>query len=119
MQTKPESCHTLFHALAPMPSIRAYPLCIEKVLASHDMCVCWFSVTEPCPILSDPMDLSRTGSSVHGIVQARILERVAISFSWAPPHAEVKPSSPTRAGRLFTTVSPGKPLVLLSFIQCS
>ena len=30
---------------------------------------------------SDPMDCSPTGSSVHGILQARILEWVAISFS--------------------------------------
>ena len=29
----------------------------------------------------DPMDCSPPGSSVHGILQARILERVAISFS--------------------------------------
>ena len=33
------------------------------------------------PILSDPMDYSPPGSSVHGILQARILEWVAISFS--------------------------------------
>ena len=52
------------HALAPMPSIRACPLCIEKVFASHDMCVCYHSVTEPCPTLSDPVDCSRPGSSV-------------------------------------------------------
>ena len=33
-----------------------------------------------CPILCDPMDCSPPGSSVHGILQARILEWVAISF---------------------------------------
>ena len=32
--------------------------------------------------LCDPMDYSLPGSSVHGILQARILEWVAISFSW-------------------------------------
>ena len=31
--------------------------------------------------LCDPVDCSQPGSSVHGILQARILERVAISFS--------------------------------------
>ena len=31
---------------------------------------------------SDPMDCNLPGSSVHGILQARILEWVAISFSW-------------------------------------
>ena len=34
-----------------------------------------------CPTLCNPIDCSPSGSSVHGITQARILERVAISFS--------------------------------------
>ena len=34
-----------------------------------------------CPTLCNPMDCSLPGSSVHGILQARILEWVAISFS--------------------------------------
>ena len=38
-------------------------------------------VAQSCLSLCDPMDYSPTGSSVHGILQARILEWVAISFS--------------------------------------
>ena len=38
-------------------------------------------VTQLCPTLNDPMDCSLTGSSVHGIFQARVLEWVAIAFS--------------------------------------
>ena len=38
-------------------------------------------VTQSCPTLCDPMDCSPPGSSVHGILQARILEWVATSFS--------------------------------------
>ena len=38
-------------------------------------------VTESRPTLSDPMDCSLPGSSVHGIVQARVLEWGAIAFS--------------------------------------
>ena len=34
-----------------------------------------------CPTLCDPMDCSLPGSSVHGILQARALERGAIAFS--------------------------------------
>jgi len=34
-----------------------------------------------CPNLYDPMDCSPPGFSVHGSLQARTLERVAISFS--------------------------------------
>ena len=38
-------------------------------------------VTQSCPTLSDPMDCSLPGSSVHGIFQARVLECGAIAFS--------------------------------------
>ena len=38
-------------------------------------------VAQSCPTLSDPMDCSLPGSSVHGILQARILEWGAIAFS--------------------------------------
>ena len=38
-------------------------------------------VSQLCPTLSDPMDCSLPGSSVHGIFQARVLECVAIAFS--------------------------------------
>ena len=36
---------------------------------------------QSCPTLSDPMDCSPPGSSIHGIFQARVLEWVAIAFS--------------------------------------
>ena len=38
-------------------------------------------VAQSCPTPSDPKDCSLPGSSVHGICQARVLERVAIAFS--------------------------------------
>ena len=38
-------------------------------------------VAQSCPTPSDPMDCSLPGSSIHGIFQARVLERVAIAFS--------------------------------------
>ena len=44
------------------------------------VCVCVL-VAQLCPILCDPMDCSTSGSSVHGILQARILEWIAIPFS--------------------------------------
>ena len=37
-------------------------------------------VAQSCPTLSDPMDCSPSGSSVHGIFQARVLEWGAITF---------------------------------------
>ena len=39
------------------------------------------SATQSCPTLCDPVDCSPLGSSVHGILQARILEWGAIPFS--------------------------------------
>ena len=41
-------------------------------------------VAQSCPTLSDPMDFSLTGSSVHGIFQARVLEWGATAFSNSP-----------------------------------
>ena len=38
-------------------------------------------VAQSCPTLCNPMDCSPPGSSVHGILQARRQEWVAISFS--------------------------------------
>ena len=45
-------------------------------------CCCCYLVTKLCRTLCDPMDCSLPGSSAHGIFQARILEQVAISYSW-------------------------------------
>ena len=40
-------------------------------------------VVQSCPTLSDPMDWSLPGSSIHGIFQTRVLEWGAIAFSAA------------------------------------
>ena len=56
--------------------------------------------------LCDPMDCSPPGSSVHRILQARILEEVAISTLGYLPDAGIKPTSlvsPALAGGFFTT----------------
>ena len=54
-------------------------------------------VTQLCPTLCNPMDCSLSGSSVHGIFQARVLEWVAISFFFPlpgfPGGSEVKVSA--------------------------
>ena len=49
---------------------------------------------QSCPTLCDPVDGSPLGSSVPGILQARILEWVAISFSRGFPDPGIKPRSP-------------------------
>ena len=47
-------------------------------------------VAQSCPTVSDPMDCSLPGSSVHGIFQARVLEWGAIAFSDENPMNSMK-----------------------------
>ena len=63
-------------------------------------------VAKSCQTLCDPMDCSPPGSSVHGILQARPLEVVAIPFSRGLPYPGMEPTSlpsPALAGRFFTS----------------
>ena len=48
-------------------------------------------VTQSCPTLCNPTDYSPPGFSVHGILQARILEWIAISFSRGTSQQESNP----------------------------
>ena len=48
-----------------------------------------------CSVMSDPMDYSLPGSSVHGILQVRILEWIAIPFSRDLPNPGIKLESPS------------------------
>ena len=47
-------------------------------------------VAQSCPTLSDPVDCSLPGSSIHGIFQARVLEWGAIAFSACMPWGTAK-----------------------------
>ena len=63
-------------------------------------------VPQSCPALCDPMDCSPRGSAVHGILQPRILEWVAIpSFRGASQPGDQTPVSyvSALAGGFFTT----------------
>ena len=56
---------------------------------------CWFRssrllLLQSCPTLSDPMDCSLPGSSVHGIFKARVPEWGAVAFSSVPPTLALK-----------------------------
>ena len=51
---------------------------------------------QSCPTLCDPVDGSPPGSSIPGILQARILEWVAIFFSNACMHAKSPQPCPTQ-----------------------
>ena len=53
-------------------------------------------VAQSCPTLSDPMDCSPPGSSIHGIFEARVLEWGAIAFSGLQVEVGPKPKQSTR-----------------------
>ena len=59
------------------------------------------TVTQSCPTLWDPMDCSLPGSSVRGILQARILELVAIPFSRRSSQSRDQTQFSSTAGRFF------------------
>ena len=61
-----------------------------------------------CLTLGNPMDRSPSGSSVHGISQARILEWVAISFSMGSSWPRDWTHISCIAGKFFATEPPGK-----------
>ena len=87
-------------------------LCMLAFCSS--MCVC-AKLLQLCLTLCNPMDYSPPGSSVHGILQARILQWVACPPSGDLPNPGIKPvslKSPTFVGRFFTTVLSGKPRIL-------
>ena len=73
-----------FHELgktAVSPGLEVAALC-EGILPAKSFFF-FFEVAQSCPTHSDPMDCSPPRSSVHGTLQARILQWVAISFSRA------------------------------------
>ena len=78
-------------------------------------------VVQSCPTLCNPMDCSLSGSSVHGIFKARVLEWVAISYS----RGSSRPRDWTRVshivGRRFYCLShqgsPPQPLDHLLFLS--
>ena len=76
-------------------------------------------VIQSCPALCNSMHYSPPGSSVHGILQARTLEWVAISSSRRSSQPGTELSSPLSlalAGGFFTTEPLGKPCIYLLFL---
>ena len=63
-------------------------------------------VTQLCPTLCHPMDCSPPGSSVHGILQARILEWIVIPFSRGSSQSKDQTLVSCIAGRFFTVWAP-------------
>ena len=66
-------------------------------------------VTQSYPTLCNPVDCNPPDSSVHGILQTRILEWVAIPFSVDLPNPGVEPTSLALQEDSLPSEAPGKP----------
>ena len=89
-----------------LPGCRCLCICSSLILEHSSCFLLQFSLVnshsaaaakslQSCPTPCDPIVGSKPGSSVPGILQARILEWVAISFSNARMHAKLLQSCPT------------------------
>ena len=79
------------------------PLCTTRWI-SRAWCWMKVKVTQSCPTHCDPMDYT-----VHGILQVRILEWVAIPFPRGSSQPRDRPRSPTLQVDSLSTEPPGKP----------
>ena len=76
------SIHSQVHLPTLWPlNFRCPVLHLKIMLNTYSLAVLFSLVAQWCPALFEPRDYSPPGSSVHGILQARILEWVAISSS--------------------------------------
>ena len=83
-----------------LPSKVSSPLVYTLYVKLHS--VHFSSVAQSCPTLCDPMDCSLPGSSIRGILQTRVLEWVAISFSRRSSQPRDRTQVSYIAGRRFT-----------------
>ena len=94
----------LLHVALPIP-MKLFTCIFISALKSENnhVCVCMcMLVAQSCPTVYDPMDCSPPGSSVHGILQARILEWVAMPFSRGIFPAQGSNQVSHTTGRFFT-----------------
>ena len=73
-------------------------------------------VAQSCPTLWNPIDCSLSGSSVHGILQARILKWVPFPSPGDLPDPGIKPPSPALQTDFLPTEPLGKPNSSLSIL---
>ena len=76
---------------------------------SYDKRCVLAKLTQLCLSLCDPKDCSLPGSSVRGILQARVLEWVALPSSGDIPDRGTEPRSPALQADSLPSEPPGKP----------
>ena len=104
LESFPRWSYTEYHVEFPELYSRSFLLIWNFKFKEYYLGCCFLSspeshkqskvlVAQSCPTLCDPVDRSPPGSSVHGILQARILEWVAVPFSGRSSSLEVEPRS--------------------------
>ena len=83
--------------------------CLLETIIALLMDCKWVLVTQSCLTLCDHMDYSLPGPSVHGILQARILEWVAIPFSRGSSRPRIESESLALQADSLPSEPPGKP----------
>ena len=110
VQTKP--CTQAFTA-ALFTKVRRWNNPNVHLIDKHLIYLYSVKVTQSCPTLCIPTDCSPPGFSVHGILQARILEWVAFPSPGDLPNPGVEPSSSALQADSIPSEPPGKPPVYL------
>ena len=96
----------------PLPSLSL------RVLVSYGNSAAALYSLQSCLTLCDPVDRSPAGSSVHGTLQARILEWVAMPSSRGSSRPRDLTCVSCMAGRFLTTEPPEEPIIFLG-IYCN
>ena len=108
--------HSCMHVCAFSRFSRVLLFATLRTVALHSpLSKGFFRKAQLCPTLCDTLDCSPPSSSVHGILQARILKLVTISFSRDLPDPGIEttsPASPAVANGFFTTKPPGQSLCI-------
>ena len=86
---------------------------IQSFTTESDAVLCL--VTQLCLTLCNPMDCGPPGSSVHGILQARILEWVACPPPVDLPNPGIEPRPPTLQAESLPSETPGSMMLAVGF----
>ena len=95
-----------------LPPPKLNPPCRVILLSTHLIMRVCVLITQLCPTLCDSMDYSPPGSSVRGILQARILEWVPFPSPWDLPDPGIEPMSPALQADALPSELRGKPLLM-------
>ena len=103
---------TIFYPISPLVPLS--PLIYVQITVCVCVCACAKSL-QSCPTLCDPIDQRLPGCSVHGILQARVLEWVAMSSSRgsSQPRDQIQVSHIAASCNSLSSEAPGKPLYIV------